>query len=47
MSITGDMVIDYEMATPDEFLEFYQQQYDDSAPEEMVEKDVFRRKYIF
>ncbi len=26
MSITGDMIIDYEMATPDEFLDFYYDQ---------------------
>ena len=23
MSITGDMIIDYEMASPDEFLDYY------------------------
>lgn len=23
--ITGDMIVDYEMANPDEFLEFYQE----------------------
>ena len=23
MSITGDMVIDYEMASPDEFIDYY------------------------
>lgn len=26
MSITGDMIIDYEMATPDEFIDYYQTQ---------------------
>jgi len=25
MSITGDIIIDYEMATPDEFIEYYNQ----------------------
>ena len=25
MSLTGDMMIDYEMASPEEFIDFYQE----------------------
>ena len=42
MSITGDMIIDYENSTPEEFLEFYEYQYiyDYSELEYILEKDL-------
>ena len=35
--ITGDMIVDYEIASPDEFIDFYQKDY--SHLEELAQKE--------